>query len=44
MGFNVALDVSTVMLLLVDVLIFLHMMLSEFSVKFSRFCPSFVRL
>ena len=37
------LDGSTVMLL-VGVLIFLHMKFSELSVKFSRFCPSVVRL
>ena len=44
MWFIVAwLDGSTVMLL-VGVLIFLHMKFSELSVKFSRFCPSVVRL
>lgn len=45
MGFSVVwLAGSTVRLLLVVVLSFLHMMFSEFSVKFSRFCPSFVSL
>ena len=44
-GFNdVRLDGSTVTSEVVGVLIFLHMKLSESSVKFSRFWPSFVRL
>ena len=36
--------VSTVMLLFVGMLIFLHIKFNEFSVKFSRLCPSFVSL
>jgi len=42
-GFSAALlDGSTVMLLFVGELIFLHMKFSELSVKFSRLCPSVV--
>ena len=44
-GFSAArLDVSTAMSVFADVLIFRHMRFSEFSVKFSMFWPSVVRL
>ena len=44
-GFSAARpDVSTAMSVFVDVLIFWHMRFSEFSVKFSMFWPSVVRL
>ena len=38
------LAVSTVMLLFVGVLSFLHIKFNEFSVKFSRLCPLVVSL
>jgi len=43
-GFMVRVDGSTVMSAVAGALIFLHMKFSEFSVKFSMFCPSFVSL